>query len=199
MKDIVIASKNKGKLQEYYRMLKRDNLKFYSLLDFPNINVVEDGETFKENALKKANIVVENLKKPALADDSGLQVMALSGRPGVHTARFAGPKATDEENNNKLLQELKDVQWENRQARFVCCIALVFPSGKTIIEKGFLDGYITFRPKGDKGFGYDPIFYVPKLSKTLGELEKDEKNKISHRAQALSKIRKHFAMWEEYS
>lgn len=199
MREIVIASKNKGKLLEYYEMLKNNNLKFYSLEDFSDINIVEDGSTFEENALKKANAVVEKLRKPALADDSGLEVMALDGRPGVYTARFAGPNATDKENNNKLLQELKDVKWEDRRARFVCCIALVFPSGKTILEKGFLNGYITFEPKGNEGFGYDPIFYVPELSKTLGELTKDEKNKISHRAQALHKIKKHFVMWEEFS
>lgn len=188
MIEIVISTKNKGKMAEYRKMLDNDNIKLLSLLEFPNINILEDGNTFSENAIKKAKTVVKHLKKPALADDSGLKVRALDGKPGIFTARYAGLNATDEENNKKLLLELKNVPWEERQARFVCCIALVLPNGQIITEHGFLDGYITFEPRGEEGFGYDPIFYVPKLSKTLAELRKDEKNKISHRAKALLKI-----------
>lgn len=191
MLEIVISTKNKGKMLEYHRMLNNDNIKLQSLLEFPKINIVEDGNTFSENAIKKAKTVVNQLKKPALADDSGLEVRALGGRPGIFTARYAGLNATDEENNKKLLLELKNIPWEERQARFVCCIALALPKGQIIIEHGFLEGYITFEPRGEEGFGYDPIFYVPKLSRTLAELKKDEKNKISHRAKALSKIKKH--------
>jgi XTP/dITP diphosphohydrolase len=162
-----------------------------SLCDFPDIEVEENGKTFDENALIKAKKVVQLTGTAALSDDSGLEVEALGGRPGVHTARFAGPGAGDRENIEKLLKELDGVPAEKRKARFVCCLCFALPDGRIFIEHGYLEGFITFEPKGTMGFGYDPVFFVPELGKTLAEATLEEKNAVSHRARAMQKMKKH--------
>ena len=191
METLVIATKNKGKYLEFKKMLGPIECKIRSLLDFPYISICESGSTFDENALLKAKTVAKSIKLPALADDSGLEVLDLNGKPGIHTARYAGDNATDQDNINKLLFEMKNVPFDCRQARFVCSLALVFPNGKTFLEQGFLNGFITFEPRGSEGFGYDPIFYLPAFDRTLSEVPIEDKNRISHRAMALEKIKKH--------
>ncbi|ADL08516.1 XTP/dITP diphosphatase [Thermosediminibacter oceani] len=191
MMDLVIATKNRGKLKEFKEMLSDIPLNIISLLDFPGIEVEESGSTFEENAVMKAKKVLELTGIASLGDDSGLEVAALGGRPGVHTARFAGPGAGDVDNINKLLNELKGVPWEKRQARFVCCLCFALPDGRVFVEYGYLKGLITFEPRGTMGFGYDPVFFVPELGKTLAEATPEEKNAVSHRARATEKIRKH--------
>lgn len=195
MGNLVIATKNSGKYSEFKKMLGRTAFDIISQSDFPQIEINETGSSFDENALIKANAVAKNAGLPALADDSGLEVQALKGEPGIFTARYAGQHATDEDNIEKLLEKLRDVPSDKRQARFVCSLALVFPGGKTFLEQGVLEGFITFEPQGTKGFGFDPIFFVPALGKTLSEVCADEKNRISHRAKALAKIKKHLFMY----
>ncbi|TYP51329.1 XTP/dITP diphosphatase [Thermosediminibacter litoriperuensis] len=195
MLDLVIATKNAGKLKEFREMLSDIPLNIISLQDFPGIEVEENGDTFEENAVLKAKRVVELTGIASLGDDSGLEVAALGGRPGVHTARFAGPRASDLENINKLLNELKGVPPEKRQARFVCCLCLVLSDGRIFVEYGYLEGYIILEPRGTMGFGYDPVFFVPELGKTLAEATLEEKNAVSHRARATEKIRKHLLQY----
>lgn len=148
--------------------------------------MVEDGETFVENALKKARTIAKYSGKPALADDSGLAVDALGGRPGVYSARYAGEKATDDENIARLLVELGDDA--DRRARFVCFLALVTPGGKETVAGGECEGLILSERRGSGGFGYDPVFYLPEYGKTMAEIPPDLKNKISHRARAADKL-----------
>jgi len=193
MNTLVVATKNHGKLLEFKEMLEPTQFKIVSLVDFPHIEIKETGSTFDENALLKASTVCQKTGLPALADDSGLEVDVLNGEPGVFTARYAGEHATDEENINKLLRNLEGVPIEKRQARFVCSLALIFPDGQVFLERGILEGLIAMSPRGNKGFGYDPIFIVPELDKTLAEISAAEKNKISHRAKALAKIKKHLS------
>ncbi|NLZ53550.1 MAG: XTP/dITP diphosphatase [Thermoanaerobacteraceae bacterium] len=191
MNTLVIATKNQGKFLEFKKMLGTTAFNIVSLLEFPEIDIKETGSTFDENALIKASAVCQRTGLPTLADDSGLQVHILNGEPGVFTARYAGEHASDQENINKLLKKLTGVSLDKRQAQFVCSLALVFPDGKTILEKGILEGLIAFSPKGKEGFGYDPVFFVPEMNKTLSEISIDEKNRISHRAKAMEKIKKH--------
>lgn len=188
METLVVATRNQGKLKEFQKMLGRQ-FKIISLEEFPHVKIIENGKTFDENALIKARTVMEVTGFPALGDDSGLEVLTLGCRPGIYSARFAGTDATDEENIKKLLFEMEDIPFEKRQARFVCSLALVFPGGKTFIQKGFLEGYITFEPKGSMGFGYDPVFFLPEYNKTVAEIPAEDKNRISHRAEALRKLR----------
>jgi len=189
LKRIVIATGNKDKMKELKTMLEGVLVKIVPMNDFDNIPaVVENGQTFKENALIKARTVTGALNMIALADDSGLEVDFLKGQPGVKSARFAGEHATDEENNEKLLKLLKDVPLQKRTARFKCVIALTCPDGREFTAEGTCEGYIVFEPKGNKGFGYDPLFWVPEYNKTFGEMEPFLKNQISHRAKALKKI-----------
>jgi len=188
---LVIATSNKGKLEEFKQMLSDTPLEILSLLDFPGIKIVENGNSFEENAVIKA---VETAKKtglPSLGDDSGLEVKFLGGKPGIFTARYAGENATSEDNIKKLLSELEGVPFEEREAQFVCFLCFALPNGKYYIEKGNLKGFITFEPVGKNGFGYDPVFYVPELGKTLAEADSETKNRISHRGRALEKIRRH--------
>lgn len=189
--ELVIATKNRGKFLEFQRMLEDIPVKLLSLEDFPEVEIFEDGSTFEENALLKAKIACTKTGMPALGDDSGLKVEALSGRPGVFTARYAGEGASDKDNIEKLLNELKDVPFEKRQAEFVCVLALVLPCEKTFIKEGKLDGYIALEPAGDDGFGYDPVFFVPQLGKTLAEAGPAVKDEISHRAEAIRKMKTH--------
>ncbi|MGC8938055.1 MAG: XTP/dITP diphosphatase [Thermodesulfovibrio sp.] len=187
---IVIASRNKKKTVELGRILKDFNIELLSINDFPELEeVVEDGLTFQENALKKARYVCQKTGLPALADDSGLVVDALGGAPGVRSARYAGENATDEDNIKKLLKELEGIPLEERTAQFVCCIALVFPNSKEYLFWGYVKGKITETPKGSYGFGYDPVFIPEGSSVTFAQMLPHEKDKISHRKEALDKLR----------
>jgi XTP/dITP diphosphohydrolase len=190
--NLVLATRNKGKIKEIGSALALPSLTFQSLNDFPDLpEVNEDGSSFLENALKKARTVSEHLKLPVLADDSGLEVNILKGAPGVLSARFSGLKATDRENNDKLLTLLQGVPEENRRARFVCVLVFYEPSGQWVQTEGISEGLIAPAPDGDQGFGYDPIFYLPEFQKTMAQLPLETKNRISHRARALEKMRPH--------
>ncbi len=187
---VVLATRNEDKVREIRRILGDDAFELLSLKEFPGVEPAEeDGRSFEENALKKAISVWEQTGLASLADDSGLEVDALGGRPGVHSARFAGEDATYEDNNRKLLKELGSAPEEKRKAAFVCVAALITPKGKMIIQRGEVKGRIIAERRGEGGFGYDPIFYLPREKKTMAELSEDEKNKISHRAQAFKAIR----------
>ncbi|HIE28761.1 TPA: XTP/dITP diphosphatase [Candidatus Poribacteria bacterium] len=188
---LVVATNNPHKVKEIAAILRGQNYEILSLKDFSNAPVVaEDGDTFEENAAKKATTIARYTRLLTLADDSGLEVDALNGEPGVKSARFAGENATDEDRNRKLLNLLKDVPETKRSARFKCAMALSNPQGDTDVVLGVCEGIIAFEPKGDTGFGYDPIFIVPRYRKTFAELGPAIKNRISHRAIALQKIKK---------
>lgn len=185
--EIVLATGNKGKVKEFEGLLHGIARRIIGLGDLESPpEVVEDGETFIENALKKARTIAKYSGKPALADDSGLAVDALGGRPGVYSARYSGDDATDEKNIDKLLGELGDA--EHRSARFVCFLALVTPDGKETVVSGKCEGVILTERRGSGGFGYDPVFYLPEYGKTMAEIPADLKNRISHRARAAEKL-----------
>ena len=190
MLKLLIASSNQGKIKEIKQRFAKYELEILGLGDLSQVEeVIEDGETFKANALKKARVRAQRTCLNTLADDSGLVVDYLDGSPGVYSARFAGPKATDQENNQKLLSKLKGVPKEKRTAHFKCVAALVLPEENVeITVSGSCSGIITEKPRGKNGFGYDPLFYVPEYDKTMAELPLRIKNKISHRAEALDKI-----------
>ena len=190
MKEIVIATENAGKLREIEESLQGMGLKILSLKDFPFLPPIEeDGSTFQENALKKAKTVAYYTGRLTIADDSGLEVDFLGGRPGVHSARFAGQGASDADNNYKLLQLLKDVPPSQRGASFRCVIAVADPQGEQKWVEGGCRGIIGDRERGENGFGYDPLFILPELGKTLAELPLQEKNKVSHRGKALAALK----------
>jgi len=187
---LVVATRNSGKLREIKSILGDLPIEICSLGDFPEIaSIEEDGDTFEENAVKKALHVWQQTQLATLADDSGLEVDALGGQPGIRSARFAGPEQDYQKNNLKLLEMLKDVPGPERKARFVCVAVLVTPKGKIIMHRGEIEGEIATEPRGTGGFGYDPIFYVPSLGKTVAELDPKTKNSISHRARALQGIK----------
>ena len=190
MQELLVATSNKKKLEEIKGLLKDLNLKITSLADYPNHpEIEEDGKTFSANALKKAATIALTTKKLTLGEDSGLQVKALKNKPGIYSARFSGPGATDQKNNAKLLKLLKNVPLKKRQARYRCYAALV--DGKRIVDvmSGSCSGLISLKSKGKNGFGYDPLFLIPRYGKTFGELPPKIKSKISHRARALKKIK----------
>ncbi len=190
MKELVVATRNRGKLIEIKQLFEGCISELLSSADFPNLpDIVEDGATFEENAIKKARATAMATGKPVIADDSGLMVEALGGNPGVFSARYAGDNAEDEENNVKLLKELADVPVERRSASFCCVIAICFPDGGCRTFTGELKGIILDAPRGSGGFGYDPLFLVPEYGKTLAELSPDVKNNISHRGIALGKLK----------
>ena len=192
---LVIASKNPGKIREFTALFSGLALELKSLLDFPELpEVVEDGLTFLDNARKKAQAVLTATGLAALADDSGLEVAALGGRPGVFSARYAADRThlrppTDRDNYLKLLEEMAAIPWERRQARFVCVIVLALPHGREIVAQGVCEGYIALEPRGQGGFGYDPVFWLPQYRCTMAEVELATKNRISHRAAALVQLR----------
>ena len=188
MKTLIIATGNPGKLEEI-RQILGPRIELKSLADFPHLpDIVEDGETFEANAVKKAMAVARHTGCPALGDDSGLQVDALDGAPGVFSARFAGEDATDGENNAKLLRLLEGIPKEKRTARFRCVIAVVTPDGTVRKAEGKCEGLILERPRGTGGFGYDPLFWAPEYRRTFAELASEEKNRISHRGRALREV-----------
>ncbi len=187
---IVIASKNEGKIREIKEILNLPHVKFLTykdLNDWPEMR--ETGKSFAENAILKAKTLVDRFKMAALADDSGLEVDALGGAPGILSARYAGSRCSSEENNAKLLRELGDRPTPQRRAHFRCYAALATPEGKIFVTEGTCEGYIAFEPVGSGGFGYDPIFIPLGRDKTLAELSTQEKNEISHRGQAFTRMR----------
>jgi len=191
---IVFATKNPGKLRELRALLGDPALEISSLADYPGMaDVVEDGKTFFENALKKAKAVSEFTGETAVADDSGLEVAALGGKPGIHSARFAGEKAGDRANLEKLLEEMKDVPSVHRDASFRCVLVLYRPDGTFEAFEGSWEGKITTLPRGKNGFGYDPVFLAPEYGKTAAELPPEVKNSLSHRAKALGQLKKKIA------
>jgi len=190
MRDLVIATKNEKKLYELKRYLKGVSADVMSLREFHDVpRIVENGKTFKENAAKKALVISKFVKGLAVGDDSGLAVKALGGKPGIKSSRFAGPKKSDKQNNKKLLSLLAKVPPSKRQAKFICAVAIC-DNGKIVkmIEES-CEGVIAFSEKGGYGFGYDPLFLVPKYKKTFGELGLKVKDRMSHRSKALKKVR----------
>ena len=188
---LVLATRNEGKTGEIRALLADFPVEIKNLTDFgPTPAIEEDGETFEDNAVRKARFIAKILGLPALADDSGLMVEALGGGPGVRSARYAGEGARDADNNAKLLKELENV--ENRNAAFACVIAIAVPWGPALIYEGSCEGTITEERLGSKGFGYDPVFYYPPLQKTFAQLSTEEKNQVSHRGQALRQLRDEF-------
>lgn len=191
MKDLVVATKNRNKLAEIRGLLKGLPINVLGLFD-ENLSIpdiIEDGKSFKENAVKKACAVAKLTGKLTIADDSGIEVDALSGQPGVYSKRFAGENATDRENNLKLLKLLRDIPNEGRTAQFVCVIAIAKNEKEVETVEGICRGIIGHEEKGSGGFGYDPLFIYPDYNKSLAELGPDIKNKISHRARALEKAK----------
>ena len=192
---LVMATRNVGKVRELRDLLQGLGIELKSLADFPELpEIPEEGATFAENAGFKAREVARLTHLPALADDSGLEVTALAGRPGVFSARYAqdrtGAKVpSDADNWRKLLDEMQKIPWEKRGARFVCEIALVLPDGRLFTAQGECAGVIALEPKGEHGFGYDPVFWVPEYERTMAELGPEVKNRLSHRARALAALK----------
>ena len=185
---LLLATNNQGKVREYKNLLQ--NIP-YELITFAEqgitTEVSEVGGSLEENARLKATIIADKSQLLTLADDSGLEVDALGGEPGPLSARYAGEGASDRDRVNYLLSRLEGVPWEKRTARFRCVIAIATPNGKAEIYSGECQGFITFEPRGEHGFGYDPIFYLPELDKTMAELPLSLKNQVSHRGQAARK------------
>ena len=187
---IVLATHNYDKEIELQHSLQGLGVKICSLSEYPDIGEIEEtGTTLLENSLLKAHTVYDRTGLPAIADDTGLEIDALDGAPGVYSARFSGADATYEDNVNKLLSVMEDVSDDMRSARFRTVISFV-DEVQELWTEGFIEGRITRDPRGNMGFGYDPIFYIPRLEKTFAELSTAEKNKISHRGLALQKLRK---------
>jgi XTP/dITP diphosphohydrolase len=184
---LVIATRNKGKIEEFKSFFSGFPIGIKSLNDFgPIPEPVEDGKTFEDNAYKKAHFTARVLGFPALADDSGLVVEALGGQPGVLSARYAGEGAGDEAKIRKLLKAMEAVS--DRRAAFECVIAIAVPRGPALIYEGRCEGEITRDPSGNNGFGYDPVFFYQPLGKTFAEMSQEEKNQVSHRGQAVAKL-----------
>jgi XTP/dITP diphosphohydrolase len=189
MQTVIIATKNAGKAKDFVKIFEPMGVEVKTLLDFPHMEDIEEtGITFEENAIIKAEAVCKQFQQMVIADDSGIIVDALDGRPGVYSARYAGEEKNDEANNDKVLEELKSVHEKDRTARFYCAIAVAFPDKPTITVNGTCEGSILFERRGENGFGYDPIFYVSSMKKSMAELTAEEKNQISHRANAMKKL-----------
>jgi XTP/dITP diphosphohydrolase len=190
--DIVLATRNPKKIEEIRRILESSGIVIRTLEDFPGCpDVAEDGRTFEANAVKKAVAVARYTGRTALADDSGLEVDALGGAPGVFSARYAGEEADDRRNLAKLLDAMRFVSDEERRAKFICCIALGFPDGTARTFVGTVAGTLAREPRGTGGFGYDPVFFPIGESRTFAEMDDDEKDAISHRGRALRAVRRH--------
>ena len=189
--EILVATRNRGKVREIRKALKGLRLQIHALTDFPAApEIEEDGKTFAENALKKARSYSKLFGKLTISDDSGIEVDGLKGAPGVYSARYAGAGASDRENNRRLLREMEGVPPSKRGARFKCSIAIVSPDDREAAAEGECRGRIGFKEIGKRGFGYDPLFILPQYGKTMAQLTLEEKNWISHRGKALTKLRK---------
>lgn len=187
---IIFATKNKGKLKEIKKIMS-DKYEVLSIEEAGiDIEIIEDGKTFEENALKKANAVMKECNEIVLADDSGLEIDYLDKAPGIYSARYMGENTPYEVKNKKILELLDGVEEDKRTARFVCVIAASIPNYGTVTVKETIEGIIGYNIRGENGFGYDPIFYLPDRKKTTAELSMDEKNEISHRGKALRKMKK---------
>ncbi len=188
--EIIFATKNINKLKEIQEIMSGTQYSIISMKDAGiDIEVEEDGETFEENAIKKAKEIMLVTNKICMADDSGIEIDFLDKKPGVYSARFLGVDTPYSVKNELILEQMKNVPDEKRTARFVCVIATVFPSNETIITKGIIEGVISKEIKGENGFGYDPIFYVPEEKMTTAEMSSEQKNKISHRGKALRQMK----------
>lgn len=197
-KTIVIATRNPGKAKEFAALFAEEGYQTKTLLDYPDLpDVEETGTTFEENARLKAETIAQILQQPVLADDSGLVVDALNGMPGIFSARFAGERKSDAANNAKLLHELTDVPDEKRTAHFHCTLVFAAPQKDSLVVEADWDGRIGRIPKGDNGFGYDPLFIVPGFEKSSAELTSEEKNEISHRGMAVKELEKVWKKWLE--
>jgi len=190
IRELVLATRNWHKREELAALLCDMGTTIRTLDEFPDApDVIEDGDTCEANAVKKARLIADFTGLPAVADDTGLEVDALGGRPGVYAARYAGEDATYEDNCRKLLRELKGVPRERRTARFLTVAAIAFPSDVIRVARGTLDGVIAEEASGTLGFGYDPVFLIPELGKTLAQMSLDQKNSISHRAKAFAQAK----------
>ncbi len=192
MTKIIVATGNQNKMKEIREIIKRDDIEFVSLKDegLQDIEIVEDGKTFEENAVIKAKTIADITKSIVIADDSGLEVDYLDKAPGVYSARYMGEDTPYTIKNNHIIELLKDAKGEERSARFVCVIACVMPDGETFTTRGTIEGRIGYEEKGENGFGYDPIFYLPERGCTTAELPPEQKNEISHRGRALKAMYK---------
>lgn len=190
MDKIVFATTNEGKVKEIKEILVGFPIEVVSMKEM-NIttDVEENGTTFEENSLIKAREISKLTGLPALADDSGLEVDYLNGEPGIYSARYLGRDTDYNYKNNYIIDKLKEAKNEERSARFVCVISLVLPDGREFVKKGVMEGRIAYEIRGENGFGYDPIFYLPEYGKTSAEISSEEKNKISHRGKALSAMK----------
>ena len=188
---LILATRNQGKISEFKDLLSGFDMEIKSLLDFgPIPPVVEDGETFEDNAYKKAHFSAKVLGLPALADDSGLVVEALGGAPGVYSARYAGEDATDKDNNLRLLETMEGKA--NRKAFFESIITIAVPCGPALVYEGRCEGEIIHQLRGENGFGYDPIFYYSPLKKTFAQMSQQEKNRVSHRGKVMAELQNEF-------
>ena len=196
MKSIILASNNKDKVKEVKEILKG-----YDIISMKeagiDVDIEENGTTFEENALIKARAIMKLTGQITMADDSGLEIDYLNKAPGVYSARFMGHDTSYDIKNKALIQKLEGVKGSDRSGRFVCAIAVCFPDGREIVKRGTMEGLIAEEKKGDNGFGYDPIVYLPEYGKTSGELAPEEKNKISHRGKALALIKEELDKSEE--
>jgi ribonuclease PH len=195
-KTIVIATRNPGKAKEFKKMFANKGYQVKTLLDYPELpDIEETGKTFEENARLKAETIAALIQQPVLADDSGLIVDALDGRPGIYSARFAGEPTNNAANNAKLLHELTGVASEKRTATFHCTLVFAAPEKESLVVEGNWSGLIAGIPRGENGFGYDPLFFVPEEQKTAAELTDERKNQISHRAKAVEKLKDQWENW----
>lgn len=186
---IILATNNKSKVKEISEMMSGSDITFVSLADAGiNVEVEETGTTFEENALLKAREICKLSGKPTISDDSGLEIDALDGAPGIYSSRFMGEDTSYDIKNNALIEKLENVADPDRTARFRCCMALVLPDGREFVTEGAMEGIIAREPKGINGFGYDPILFIPEYNRTCAELSSEEKNNISHRGEALRKM-----------
>jgi len=192
MKELIVASRNKGKVGEIKELLADLPYRVTSLLEYPDLpEVIEDGKTYQANALKKAREIALATGKMTMSDDSGIEVKALGNAPGIYSARFAGEGASEKARNKKLFAMLKDVPIRKRQARYRCVIALVDAKGRELgMVQGTCGGFIALKEMGENGFGFDPLFLLKRYNKTFGQLPSSLKAKISHRARALKKFRR---------
>ena len=186
---LLLGTSNPGKINEFKQILQNIPYRLTTLEEEScNIEVIETGKTFLENATLKATQYANATKLPCLSDDSGIEIDALNGRPGIYSARYGGHELSDDERVQLILEEMKNIPYENRKARFKASIVVAWPDGKILEKEATMEGIINFSPRGGNGFGYDPIFLLPEFDKTSAEIDPNEKNRISHRAKAIRKI-----------